>query len=256
MNNPAVDLYYEERGNGYPLVLIHGFPLDHTIWDEVSGLLKNDARVLLPDLRGYGRSPVTAGVYGMAVMASDVLRLLDRLQIEKAVIVGHSMGGYISLAFARAYPQRLSGLALVNSQAAADPPERKQGRYQLAAEVEKRGVIAVVEANLERYSPMEEIRAKTGEIMLRCNPGGVADALRGMAERGDMTSSLTAINIPALVIIGEADELISPERGREASQLLPQGWLVTVTGGGHMPMLEAPEVVAGALRDLVKRSAA
>jgi pimeloyl-ACP methyl ester carboxylesterase len=123
----------------------------------------------------------------------------------------------------------------------------------MATEVEKRGVIAVVEANLERYSPREDVRARTREIMLRCDPGAVAGALRGMAERDDMASSLATIDVPAVVIIGDADALISPERGREAAQLLPQGRLVTVTGGGHMLMLEEPEIVAGTLRDLVKK---
>lgn len=249
----SVDLHFEERGSGLPLVLIHGFPLDHTIWDKVAEILKVDARVLLPDLRGYGSTPVTDGVYSMGLLAGDILRLLDRLQIERAVIAGHSMGGYVCLALARAHPERVRGLALVTSQAAADSPERKQGRYQLAAEVEKRGVVAVIEANLQRYSPRDDVLEKTREIMLRCNPTAVAASLRGMAVRDDMTSSLASMNIPALVIIGSADALISPDMGREAAQLFPQGRLVTVDGGGHMPMLEAPEVTAGALRDLVKR---
>jgi pimeloyl-ACP methyl ester carboxylesterase len=188
------------------------------------------------------------------MLAGDILRLLDRLGIEKTVLAGHSMGGYVSLAFARSYPDRLAGLALVTSQAAADPTERKEGRYLLANEVEKGGVLAVVEANLERYSPKEDVLARTREIMLGCNPVGVAAALRGMAERYDLTSFLPAIDIPSLVITGEVDALISPERGIEAAKLLPQAQLVTVAGGGHMPMLEAPETVASALRELMRRS--
>ncbi len=132
-----VQLYFEEHGQGIPVVLIHGFPLDHTIWFPLIPLLKEKARLILPDLRGFGKSPVTPGIYDMGLLADDIKDMLDGLNIKQAVLAGHSMGGYVSLAFARCYPERLLGLALVASQAAADTPERRQGRLQTAGEVER-----------------------------------------------------------------------------------------------------------------------
>jgi 3-oxoadipate enol-lactonase len=99
MDNKTVQLYFKETGEGAPMVLVHGFPLDHTIWDPVVPLLEPHARLILPDLRGHGRSPAPGGVYDMRTMADDLLSLIDALQIERVTLIGHSMGGYVSLAF-------------------------------------------------------------------------------------------------------------------------------------------------------------
>lgn len=249
----VVHLFAEELGTGTPLVLVHGFPLDRTSWGEVAKLLDTDARVVLPDLRGFGRSPVTEGIYSMKCLAEDLAALFDRLHIDKAILAGHSMGGYVSLAFARAFPERLSGLALVTSHAAEDAPERKESRNRLAKEVENRGVEAVIEATLARYSPNPEVLERTRALMLQANPQAVSAALRGMAMRPDLTGLLPSIHVPALVIGGEADELVTLQRAQETARLLPQGELVIIPGGGHMVMWEQPDLVADALRRLVQR---
>jgi 3-oxoadipate enol-lactonase len=253
MNLPTVDLSYSEVGSGSPLVLVHGFPLERSTWDEVAAILSPDMRVILPDLRGYGQSPVTGSVYSMHLLANDLAGLIDRLNLGKVVLAGHSMGGYVALAFAQAYPERLAGLAMVTSQAAADPPDHKEGRMKLADEVEKRGTIAVVEASLARYSPNPDVLERTKTVMLRANPLAVAGSLRGMAERSDMSGFLTTLKIPALVIAGEADELIAVGKSEEMFSSLPNGRLVLVPGGGHMVMWEAPQIVAQALASLVKQ---
>ena len=124
MEFQPVDLFYNEQGQGTPVILLHGFPFNHTIWQPVMPLLAEHARLIMPDLRGFGQSPVTDGVYSMRLMAEDVVALMDKLGLEKAVLVGHSMGGYISLAFAQAYPNRLLGLGLVATQDSSDLPEK------------------------------------------------------------------------------------------------------------------------------------
>lgn len=252
MGEHTVNLFYEERGIGFPIILVHGFPLDRTIWEPVAGYLEPFSRVICPDLRGYGRSPQADG-YRMESFAGDLVALMDRLGIESAILAGHSMGGYISLAFARDYPHRLAGLALVTSQAAADLPERREARYQLASEVEKRGVEAVVDASLAKYSPNPDVLAFTKTLMLKASPEVVAGSLRGMAERSDMTGLLEKLDLPALIIAGEVDELIAPRRSEEMAGLLPQGELVVIPGGGHMAMIEAPRLVADALHKLISR---
>ena len=100
----GIDLAYDRRGSGTPLVLIHGYPLDHSIWDEVAGLLENDFDLIIPDVRGFGESTAVDEPYTMTNLAGDVAALLDSLEIEKAAFAGHSMGGYVALAFAKAFP--------------------------------------------------------------------------------------------------------------------------------------------------------
>ena len=117
------DLAFERRGHGLPLVLIHGYPLDHTTWQDVTPLLEKGFDLILPDLRGLGQSSEVESVYTVSDLASDIAGLLDHLKIEKAIVAGHSMGGYAALAFARAYPQRLAGLGMISSQPMMENPQ-------------------------------------------------------------------------------------------------------------------------------------
>ncbi|MCI0551523.1 MAG: alpha/beta hydrolase, partial [Anaerolineae bacterium] len=111
------NLAYTHRGKGTPLVLLHGFPLDSSIWNEVASLLEDSFELIIPDLRGFGESSTMEYPTTMDDYASDIADMLDYFRIQKAAIAGHSMGGYVALAFARLYPERVSGLALVSSQA-------------------------------------------------------------------------------------------------------------------------------------------
>ena len=147
-----IELAYARRGKGTPLVLLHGFPLDHHLWDDVSSLLEDTFDLILPDLRGFGESTTLDAPYTMDDYASDIAGLLDQLGIQKAAVAGHSMGGYVALAFARLYPERVSGLALVSSQVLADPPDRKEGRYKSAADVAEKGIGGVVEAMTSKFT--------------------------------------------------------------------------------------------------------
>ncbi len=248
-----VQLYFEEYGKGTPVVFVHGFPLDHTIWYPLLPFLQGKARLILPDLRGHGKSPATKGGYDMGALADDIKDMLDGLNIRQAVLVGHSMGGYVSLAFARCYPERLLGLALVASHAAADTPERRQGRLQTAGEVERRGVKSLARTMPEKLTAHPELIEPLRRLILQANPAGVAGALRGMADREDMTRRLSEINVPAVIIAGAQDSLIPLEKSKEMERLLPRGWLVEVPGAGHLPMMEAPEMVAEALQRLFEK---
>src|SRR5215510_5338808 len=135
INIDDIELAYTRHGEGTPLVLLHGYPLDGSIWSKVVPLLEYQFDIIVPDLRGFGESTTMDTPYTMDTFASDIAELLDHLGIQKTVIVGHSMGGYVALAFARLYTERVIGLGLVSSQAAADTLERKQGRYDTATQV-------------------------------------------------------------------------------------------------------------------------
>src|SRR5512141_994323 len=139
VNIDGINIAYARRGTGVPLVLIHGYPLDHSIWDNVVPLLERNFDVIVPDLRGFGRSDVMEADDSIVDYASDIAGLLTHLKIQKAYLAGHSMGGYVALAFAREYEPRVAGLAMVSSQVLADPPERKEARYATAKQVAAQG---------------------------------------------------------------------------------------------------------------------
>ncbi len=246
VNNLA--LSFDRRGQGTPLVLIHGFPLDHSTWDEAASLLARDFDLILPDTRGLGESAAADAAYTMTDLAADLAALLDHLKIKEAFVAGHSMGGYVALAFARVYPERLLGLALVSSQAAADTPERKEGRYALARQVAEAGVGPVVEAMTPKLSADARVQTYVRDLMGRQKPAGVIGSLKAMAERETLTSVLSNLGCPILLIHGDADALIPVERAREVKALVPSADLVELAGLGHMPMMENPAAVAGALK--------
>jgi pimeloyl-ACP methyl ester carboxylesterase len=247
----GIQIAYTRKGTGKPLVLVHGYPLDHTIWDKILPLLENNFDIITPDLRGFGQSDVVESQYSIADMAADIAGLLDQLGIEKTTIAGHSMGGYVSLAFARAYPERVLGLGLVASQAPADPPERKQGRYDAAAEIMKTGVEPVAESMPAKLTPDERVQAFVRGLIAEQQPTGLAGALKAMAERDDSTSALSGFKFPVAIVHGEVDELIPVQRAQEIKAAIPHAALMELSGVGHMPMMENPQMTATTLKNLL-----
>lgn len=249
-NVNSIPLSYERRGRGTPLVLLHGFPLDHHLWDEVVPLLEDTFDVIVPDLRGFGNSTVIDIPRSMDDYAADIASLIDQLNIQKAAIAGHSMGGYVALAFARLYPNRVSGLGLVSSQVLSDPPERKEGRYKSAKDVEAHGIGSVVDAMAPKFTADERLQAYARASMERQQPAAYIGALKAMAERPDSTNLLSSFQFPMVIIHGDADALIPIDRAREVKAALPQAHLVEIAGAGHLPMLEAAQRTAEGLRHL------
>jgi pimeloyl-ACP methyl ester carboxylesterase len=246
----GVRLAYEQRGKGTPMVLLHGFPLDHHLWDEVVPLLEDRFDLILPDLRGFGGSSTIDSFYSMEDYASDIAALLDQLGIPKAAIVGHSMGGYVALAFARLYPERVSGLGLVSSQVLADTDERKEGRYKSAAEVADKGIASVVEAMTPKFTTDARLQAYARKSMEEQQPAAYIGALKAMAERVDSTPLLSTIDYPVVLVHGDADALIPIDRAREVKASFPQAHFVEIRGAGHIPMMEAAQQTADALKHL------
>ena len=245
-----IELAYTRRGKGTPLVLLHGYPLDHHLWDDVAPLLEDTFDLILPDLRGFGESTTVDSAFTVDDYASDIAGLLDQLGIQKTAIVGHSMGGYVALAFARLYPERVSGLGLVSSQVLADPPDRKEGRYKSAADVSDQGIGGVVETMTPKFTSDERLQAFARETMERQQPAAFIGALKAMAERMDSTPLLASFKFPVVIIHGEADALIPIDRAREVKNAIPHAHLVELNGAGHMPMMEAKEETARALKHL------
>ena len=250
INVKDIQLAYERRGTGTPLVLIHGYPLDHHLWDEVVPLLEDTFDVILPDLRGFGESTLADSSPTMDDYAADLAGLLDYLGIQQTAMVGHSMGGYVALAFARLYPERLSGLGLVSSQVLPDPPDRKEGRYKSAADVAENGIASVVATMTPKFTSDENLQGFARLSMERQPAAAYIAALKAMAERLDSTPLLSTLNVPVVIVHGTSDALIPIERAHEVKAELPQAHLVEISGVGHMPMMEAKEKTAQALKQL------
>jgi len=251
MNNISVGgvkIAYTRFGQGKPLVLIHGFPLDSSIWNDVVPLLEGDFDLILPDLRGFGGSTPVNSPYSLTDMADDIAGLLDQLNIGKCVLAGHSMGGYIALVFAKKYPNHVSGLGLVSSQTKADTLERRQGRYKEAEEVDKKGIGLIVDGMTPKLSADIGVQARVRDVMSRQRDAGVIGALKAIAERQETTEVLSAVKHPLVIVHGDNDRLIPVERARELKAGFPYIRLVELEGVGHMPMMEAPEKTAEALR--------
>jgi 3-oxoadipate enol-lactonase len=245
-------MFYQRRGAGTPLLLIHGYPLDHTIWGPVLPLLEASADLILPDLRGFGRTEAVRGEYAMSDLAADLVALLDSLGLEKTVIAGHSMGGYLALAFARAYPQRVMGLGLVASHALADSPEQVAARYAAADRVAKKGLGSLADSMPASLTSDPKLQANLKKIIERQSSIGAIGALKAMASRPDSTPILASFEFPVLVVIGLTDALIPLQRAYQIQKLVPHSRVVEMPGVGHMPMMEAPRITAEALKTLVQ----
>jgi pimeloyl-ACP methyl ester carboxylesterase len=251
-----VKLHHVEAGKGTPVVLLHGFPLSGTIWQSQLQALSDQFRVIAPDLRGHGQSPAPPGVYEMETLARDVLALLDALGVKRAVILGHSMGGYVTLAAAKLAPERFLALGLVSSQAAADSEEGRQGRFKLAGQVAAAGSSAVAEAMLPRlFTPglaagnpvVEEVH----QIILSTPRAGIIGSLNGMAMRPNTERLLSGMTVPVLLLAGARDQIISAEKSQALAALVPKSTLVLVDNAGHMTMLEQPEATTTAIREFL-----
>jgi len=251
VNVDGINIAYDRKGSGQPLILIHGYPLDHTTWNGVAASLSEEFDLIIPDLRGFGESDVMEADDSIIDYASDMAGLLNHLKIKKATLVGHSMGGYVALAFAREYPDRISGLGMVSTQIMADTKEKKEARIANAKQVLEEGVHSVVESMTPKLSKEAKIQDFVRNLITVQRPLGVYSALMVMAERPDSTELFKTFKYPTVIVHGDDDALIPVERGREMKAALPSAHYVELAGLGHMAMMENPKAVADALRFFV-----
>lgn len=264
MPQPSISLQYAEYGVGGsgPVVLLHGFPLNGAMWNELVPALADRYHVIVPDLRGHGQSAAPAGVYAMADHAADVLALLDTLNIERAAIVGLSMGGYVSLQLLTGAPERLSAAVLADTMGRADTDERKQARAAQAEIIRTEGLAAFAEQVLPRmFAPSvpqdrPALVERFRQTILSQRPEAVVSALLGLAARPDMITALRQVHVPTLVLVGAEDLATTPEHAHELACVIPDATLVSLPGAGHMSNWEDPEGFNTAVRTFLDQTVA
>jgi 3-oxoadipate enol-lactonase len=251
----AVDI----RGDGPALLLVHGFPLDRTLWAHQVATLAGWRRIA-PDLRGMGSSDVPADGYSIAAYADDLVHLLDRLQVTRAVVAGLSMGGYVVFDLWRRYRDRIAGVILVDTRADADSAEGRAGRDAMIQLAQAEGSRAVAERMLPRVlgrstqQTQPNLVDQVREMMARAPVTGVIGALRAMKERPDATPLLPTIDVPALVVVGQEDELTPPSAARALTDAIPSAAMTVIPGAGHLSPLEAPTAVSRVLAEFLEHA--
>ena len=239
----GVELAHDDAGHGPAVVLIHGHPFNRGMWAPQLAVLRDRFRVVVPDLRGYGESPVTPGTVPMAQLAADVSQLLDRKAIATAALVGLSMGGLVVMELAAAQPDRWRAYAFVATTAARSTPEERAARLASARTLDEQGMRPVAQEMAARLFGPEAapaLKASIMAMMLATNPAGAAAAVRGRAERPDYQPVLTTLRAPALVCTGDHDSYSTAEITRELAACLPGPEVVLLEGAGHLPNLEQP----------------
>jgi len=249
-------LAHLDVGHGLPVVLLHAFPLSKAMWEAQVAALLGECRCIVPDLRGFGDSP-TSGPYTMDQYADDVVALLDVLQIDKAVIGGLSMGGYVALAIWRRHRRRVRALILADTRASADSADAFARRTELIQVARTSGMDAVVEAQLpgligkstreKQPDLIDRIRA----AMVRTSVDGVVGALEAMRTRPDSTELLTRIDVPTLVVVGAEDAITPLKEARAMQRAISNSRLEVVPEAGHLSNVERPAAFNTALSDFV-----
>jgi len=256
----ANKLHATVQGKGTPLVLLHGYPFDGSIWQGQVDYLSKEAHVIAPDTPGFGQSPDLPGDSKDATMDAyaDILAAtLKENGQNNIVLVGHSMGGYISFAFLRRHADMLRGLVLVATKAGADTEAGREGRFKQAAAVEEKGAQAVVEAMLPKlfapatYEEKPELVESIRNTMLQQNRRGIIAALHAMASRPDSTPDLAGISVPVLIISGAEDAVMPAAEADNLHSGIRGSQHVTIEGAGHMLMLEEPDRFNEALSTFV-----
>ncbi|NNG15293.1 MAG: alpha/beta fold hydrolase [Gemmatimonadales bacterium] len=254
----GVTLAIEESGRGHPVLLIHGFPLDRTIWrhqiDHLHGF-----HCIAPDLRGMGTSDCPTGGYSIASYAEDLAAVLDRVGHARASICGLSMGGYIALEFVRQFRSRVSALVLMDTRTGADTEEGRQGRDRMAERARQEGVGPIVEELMDKLLGAES-RSKTETVveplrrMMRATPlVGFLGALAAMRDRRGYAEVLeTLAGIPTLVVVGEEDRLTPPSLAEALAAAVPGARLMVVPNAGHLVPMEQPETTTGILGEFLR----
>ncbi|HKT36234.1 MAG TPA: alpha/beta fold hydrolase [Nitrospira sp.] len=255
----GITIAYDDTGTGPPIVFLHAFPLNRTMWAPQAALLSRRFRTIAVDLRGLGESDAPYWRYTVDQYAADVKEVLANLGVAQAFFVGLSMGGYLEFALYRLYPELMRGLVLADTRAESDKPEQTQWRFNLAQQTAAMGPAAVIAEMLPkllapaRYDRDPGLVAQVKGILSAAPVPGIIGALMALAERPDSTELLPKIVIPTLVIVG-ADDVLTPVTDAERmANGIRDAELAVIPDAGHLSNLEQPERFTSAVEGFATR---
>lgn len=255
-----MELAYREIGTGRPLVLLHAFPLSSAMWLAQREGLSSSCHVITPDQRGFGGSALGEDPPSLDACADDIAELLDRLGLDRVVLGGLSMGGYVAMAFLRRHPERVEALVLADTKAAADGEAARANRERIAVAVETDAassvlVDEVLPTLLGRTSrdtrPM--VAGRVRGLVQAAPAAAVAWAQRAMAARPDAFPDLRAFAGPSLVVVGAEDELSPPPEAQAMVDALPDAQLAVIPEAGHLTAVETPEAFTAEVAGFLSR---
>jgi pimeloyl-ACP methyl ester carboxylesterase len=241
----GINIHYHDEGEGLPVIFIHAFALNQTMWQEQVAALKNQYRCITLDLRGFAHSGVVEQT-SINQMASDVRQLMQALAIDKAVLVGLSMGGYIAFAFYRQFKEAVQALVFADTRATADTDEARANRRRSAEKALREGATAIADETTPKLlgdttlATNPDLVKRVHSIQAANSPVGIAAAQNAMAERADATDLLSQIHCPTLVIVGSEDKLTPPAEAEVIQQGIRNAKLMVIENSGHLSNMETP----------------
>jgi pimeloyl-ACP methyl ester carboxylesterase len=253
-----INICFTDEGKGRAIVLLHGFLEDKSIWKEFSVKLSKQYRVICIDLPGFGETPGIGYVHSMEMMADCVKAVMDHLNLRRYAIVGHSMGGYVSMAFAELYPKNISGICLFHSTAAADSDEKKTERTRVIEIVKRDPILFVKNFFAKLFAPknIEALQNKINELRKNAEKiprQNIVNALEGMKNRADRRHLLRNINYPMLFIIGKQDSVIPYSPLLEQIKLCKDAKVLELENVAHMGFYEAEKEGLKAVKKFARK---
>jgi 3-oxoadipate enol-lactonase len=238
---------YNDLGEGsLPIIFIHGFPFDKSSWQPQLDHLQGSHRVISYDMRGFGKSTVNDEKVTVSLLADDLIKFMDALQIPKAIVCGLSMGGYVLLNALNRYPKRFAAIVLSDTQCVADTPEGRENRHKNIQLIESGGKVEYTEKSIKNLFCAESFTTKKLEIvhikniMLSTSSKTLTDTLNALAHREEMCYMLNKIAIPALILAGKEDASIPVKQSEFLHQEIPRSILHLIDKAGHLPNIEQP----------------
>ncbi|MGA7292623.1 MAG: alpha/beta fold hydrolase [Terriglobales bacterium] len=257
LRSDDAEIFYEIRGKGPPVVLLHPFPCHHEFWNPIAAALESRYRLILPDLRGHGDSEIGEGAAVMQKHARDIARVLEAAGGGKAVLIGCSIGGYILFEFWRRFRERINALVLCDTRPQADTEEARANRLKAAATVLEQGTEPFIETNIPKLmgrttlSTRPDLVEGARAMMQKMSAEDISLVQRGMAERPDSVADLKTINVPTLIAIGDEDVLSTVADGELMRQNISGSQLKVIPKAGHYAPWEQSEAVGIMLRQFL-----
>lgn len=257
---PAIgfDLSYDDMGEGkVPIIFLHGFPFDKSMWELQLEFLKFNYRLIACDIRGFGKSKDEDSPLSIDLFADDLIQFMDKLKIEKAIICGLSMGGYIALNALKRFPERFTGLVLADTQCIADSPEVKKNRYKTIDEIEAIGVAEFNEGFIKKvfhkdsFTNNKEVVEQLKTVVSANSQHSITQGLEALADRSETCSSLKDISIPTLIICGRQDEVTPLAQSESMHSSIKGSVLKVIENAGHVSNLEQPHEFAKHLSEFL-----